>query len=367
MNDNDLIYKVALTMIAGVGGVTARKLVAHFGSPKAVFDASPEKLRAVLNESTYKNFSSTTILHQAEKELKYMQDNDITALFYTDKDYPQRLNRCEDAPVALFVKGKTNLNNSKIISIVGTRKASNYGISLCREFVSQLAKKGYKPIIVSGLAYGIDVCAHAAALEAGFETVAVMGTGLNKIYPAAHDHIATQIAKQGALITEYVSDQTIVPGNFLSRNRIIAGLADVTIIVESRLKGGALVTADIANSYNRDVMAIPGRTGDELSKGCNWLIKTNRAAMLESIDDLEYQMNWTTKPQAVQKQIEFIQLSPQEQNIAAFLRDRESADINAIAMHLGISISELSIFLLNMEFSGLITVLPGNSYAIKSY
>ncbi|MDR2424503.1 MAG: DNA-processing protein DprA [Prevotellaceae bacterium] len=362
-----MIYKVALTMIDGVGGVTARKLVAHFGSPKAIFDASPQTLRAVLNNSTYKNFRSDTILHQAEKELKYMQHNDINVLFYTDADFPYRLNRCEDAPVALFAKGNANLNNSKTISIVGTRKASNYGISLCRELVAQLAKKGHKPLIISGLAYGIDVCAHLAALEAGLETVAVMGTGLNKIYPAAHDNIATQIARQGALLTEYVSEQTIVPGNFLSRNRIVAGLADVTVVVESGIKGGALVTADIANSYNREVMAVPGRTGDQLSKGCNRLIKTNIAAMLESVEDLENQMNWSKNQQEVQQKIDFIELSLQEQNIAAFLRDRGSADVNAIAVHTGISIPDLSLFLLNMELSKLITVLPGNSYAIKSY
>ncbi|MDR1593445.1 MAG: DNA-processing protein DprA [Prevotellaceae bacterium] len=361
---DDLLYRIALTMIPGVGGVTAKKLMAAFGSPRGVFETSGKKLENTLNANT-KHFDKDKILKQAEQELEFINSNNIRALFYTDDDYPRKLNQCEDAPAIIFVKGTTDLNNPKIISIVGTRSASNYGLSLCRKFIAELVEKGYKPLIVSGLAYGVDVCAHTAALSNGLDTVAVMGTPLNKIYPAPHENIARQIEKQGALVSEFASGATIAPGNFVSRNRIIAGLADVTIVVESAKKGGALLTANIANSYNRDVMAFPGRVGDEHSQGCNNLIKSNKAALLESVGDLEYQMNWSTKPKSVQKQIEFVNLTEPEQDILNFLKNTESESVDSISLETGISMSELSAFLLNMEFADIVTTLPGNRYAVK--
>jgi DNA processing protein len=366
MQEDDLLYKLALTMIAGVGGATVRKLMAHFGSPKAIFDLPSTRLEKIFNASVFQNFNRDKILKQAEKEIEFINANGIKTLFYTDSDYPYRLNRCDDTPAVLYVKGKTDLNNSKSISIVGTRKASSYGLSLCRQFVFRLAEKGYKPLIISGLAYGIDICAHTAALEAGLETVAVMGTGLNTVYPAAHGNIAKQIENNGALISEYSVSQPVIQGNFISRNRTVAALADVTVVVESAAKGGALITADIANSYNRDVMTFPGRVGDEFSQGCNNLIKANKAALIESVEDFEYQMNWSAKPQTVQKQLNFIQLSQPEQEIVSFLKDKKSEDINSISFHTGISIPELSVFMLNLEFVGLIEVLPGNSYSLKN-
>jgi DNA processing protein len=361
---DDLLYRIALTMIPGVGSVIARKLMAAFGSPRAIFDAPQTKLENVLTANS-KNPDRDKILKQAEKELVFINSNNVRALFYTDNDYPRKLKQCDDAPVVLFVKGAADFNNPKIISIVGTRNASNYGLSLCRKFVAELVEKGYRPLIVSGLAYGIDVCAHTAALSGGLDTVAVMGTPLNKIYPAPHENIARQIEKQGALVSEFATGTTIVAGNFASRNRIIAGLADVTVIVESSKKGGALLTANIANCYNRDVMAFPGRVGDEHSQGCNNLIKSNKAALLESVEDLEYQMRWSTKPKPFQKQIEFANLTEPEQDILNFLKNRESESIDVISAETGISLPELSAFLLNMEFSEIVTVMPGNRYAIK--
>jgi DNA processing protein len=197
------------------------------------------------------------------------------------------------------------------------------------------------------------------------DTVAVMGTPLNKIYPAPHESIAHQIEKQGALVSEFTTGATVASGNFVSRNRIIAGLADVTIIVESAKKGGALLTANIANSYNREVMTFPGRVGDEHSQGCNNLIKSNKAALLESVEDLEYHMNWSTKPKTVQKQIEFVNLTEPEQDILNLLKNKESESIDAISSETGIALPELSAFLLNMEFAEIVAVLPGNRYSIK--
>jgi DNA processing protein len=361
---DDLLYRIALTMIPGVGSVTAKKLMAAFGSPRAVFEAPAAKLGSVLNANA-RDLDKNKILKQAEKELVFINSNSIKAFFYTDDNYPRKLKQCDDAPVVIFMKGTTDFSNPKIISIVGTRNASNYGLSLCRKFVADLAGKGYRPLIVSGLAYGIDICAHTAALSNGLDTVAVMGTPLNKIYPAPHESIARQIEKQGALVSEFTTDATVASGNFVSRNRIIAGLADVTIIVESSKKGGALLTANIANSYNREVMTFPGRVGDEHSQGCNNLIKSNKAALIESVEDLEYHLNWSTKPKAVQKQIEFVNLTEPEQNILSLLKNRESESIEAISSETGISLPELSAFLLNMEFAEIVTVLPGNRYSIK--
>jgi DNA processing protein len=362
---DDLLYKIALTMIPGVGGITAKKLVSVFGSPRAVFNASTAEIEKVPNINKTGILNRNELLKQAEKELAFVNSHNIKALFYTDSDYPYKLNQCSDAPAILFVKGTTNLNSPKIISIVGTRNASNYGLSLCRKIIVELVAKGYKPLIVSGLAYGIDVCAHASALSNGLDTVAVLGTPLNKIYPASHENIAREIEKHGALVSEYATGTVTVPGNFAGRNRIIAGLSDVTIVVESAKKGGALLTANIANSYNRDVMAFPGRVGDECSQGCNNLIKSNKAALLESVEDLEYQMGWSAKPESVQKKIEFVTLTEPEQNILNVLKNKESESVDTISRETDISLPELSVFLLNMEFADIITVLPGNRYSIK--
>jgi DNA processing protein len=352
-------------MIPGVGGITAKKLIAAFGSPEAIFKVQSSKWNNVLHVNIIKNLDKNAILKQAEKEIGFINSNNIKAIFYTDDDYPRRLSQCTDAPAILFVKGNTDLNNPKIISIVGTRNATNYGLSLCKKIVSELAEKSYRPLIISGLAYGIDVCAHIAALSNKLDTVAVMGTPLNKIYPAPHENIACQIEQQGALISEFTTDTAISQGNFVSRNRIIAGLADVIIIVESAKKGGALLTASIANSYNREVMAFPGRVGDERSQGCNNLIKTNKATLIESVDDLEYLMNWSTKQKSVQKHITLVDLTEPEQEILNVLQNKDSESVDAISRETGISLSELAVFLLNMEFADIITALPGNQYAIK--
>jgi DNA processing protein len=351
-------------MIPGVGCVTAKKLMAAFGSPQAIFNVPTAKFRRVFNANV-RDWDRNKILKQAEEEIVFLTTNGIQTLFYTDDAFPHKLNQCDDAPIILFVKGTTDFNNPKIISVVGTRNASNYGLSVCRKFIAELVEKGYRPLIVSGLAYGIDVCAHTSALSNGLDTVAVMGTPLNKIYPVSHANIARQIEKQGALVSEFSTCSTVAPSNFVSRNRIIAGLADVTIIVESSKKGGALLTAGIANSYNREVMAFPGRVGDEHSQGCNNLIKSNKAALLESVDDLEYLMNWSIQPKVVQKQIEFAGLTEPEQRILKFLKTRESESVDAISAETDITLPELSSFLLNLEFSDIVTVLPGNRYAIK--
>ena len=351
-------------MMTGVGEVTAKKLLANFGSPEAVLNAGKIDLGKAIGNSVAKNIDKHKIIELAKKELEFVEKNDIKFLFYTDNDYPYKLKQCEDAPVAIYVKGTADLNNLKAISIVGTRSASNYGISLCKKLIEDIANKGYKPIIISGLAYGIDICAHTTAMANKLDTAAVMGTSLKQIYPAAHRSIAKQIEKQGALVTEYTTNSPIVPSNFVNRNRIIAGLADVVIIVESSKKGGALITAYIANGYNRDVMAFPGRVGDQSSQGCNHLIKSNKAALIESVEDLEYQMNWSIKPQKQQK-LSFVDLTEPEQSIINLLKSRDSENIDTISKETGIALPELAAFLLNMEFAGYIKLLPGHSYSLS--
>lgn len=362
---DDLLYKIALVMVPGVGGVTAKKLTARFGSPEAVFDAAGGQLAKMLNADMVGSFRDGKILDAAKKELAFIQANGVRALFYTDADYPHRLKQCEDSPALIFVKGKANLNAPKIIAVVGTRKASNYGVSLCKKLMSELAGKGYKPLVISGLAYGIDVCTHLAAMDCGFETVAVMGTPVNKVYPAAHENIARRMERQGALVTEYTSGAQIAPGNFASRNRIIAGLADVVVVVESSLKGGALITADVATDCNRKVAAFPGRVGDEYSRGCNELIKSRKASMLESVEDLESLMNWSVKPRCVQTVMNFEQLSGRERTIIECLRNSDSEHVNVIASLTNTPISELSSVLLKMVMNGLVVELPGSRYAVK--
>ena len=365
---NDLLYRTALVMLPGVGGVTAKRLVAHCGDAESVFTSPARNLMKIpeVNHGFVTSMGET--LKRAERELKFMEQNGVSLLFYTDEDFPLSLNQCEDSPAALFVKGKIDLNAPKAISIVGTRRATGYGINLCEKLIAELVAKGHYPFIVSGMAYGIDVCAHKAALYHGLQTAAVLGTGLNRIYPAAHYAVAKQIAEQGALISEFASEAKIVPGNFLSRNRIIAGMAQTTIIVESSAKGGALVTADIASSYGRDVAAFPGRVGDEHSEGCNRLIKSNLAAMIENADDLIYLAGWRTDNKKLGRQMKlFDELGDSEREILELLKTKDSESIDNISYETGFPMPELSAILLNLEFAGYVNALPGKNYSLKKF
>lgn len=355
-------------MLPGVGGITAKRLVAHCGDAKSVFSTPAHNLLKIreINHSFIPSMEAS--LKRAEQEVKFMEQNGVRLLFYTDKDFPSLLNQCEDSPAALFVKGNIDLNAPKIISIVGTRRATSYGIKLCEKLIAELVAKGHRPLVISGMAYGIDVCAHKAALNHGLQTVAVLGTGLNKVYPAAHYAVAQQIAEHGALVSEFASEAKIVPGNFLSRNRIIAGMAQTTVIVESSSKGGALVTADVANSYNRDVAAFPGRVGDEHSAGCNRLIKSNIAAMIENADDLIYLTGWRTNDKKhVQQMKLFNELDSNEQKIMDLLKTKDSESIDNIAYETGFPMPELSAILLNLEFAGYVNALPGKNYSLRKF
>jgi DNA processing protein len=368
MSENvSLKHKIALGLIPRIGDINARKLVSHFGSVEAVFH---EPFRTLVNipgigSGLAKYISNRTYLEAAEKEAGYVTKNRIKTFFYLDNDYPFRLRQCDDSPVVFFYKGTSDLNSPKILSVVGTRSATTRGKELCDKIIGALATGHSDLIIVSGLAYGIDIASHKAALSNNLQTVGVLGHGFNTIYPAIHRSTAEAMVSNGGLISDFLSDALPERNNFIKRNRIIAGLADATLIVESGIKGGALITADIANSYNRDVLAVPGRPEDQWSAGCNSLIKSNKAALVENAEDIEYILDWKTeksKP-AVQRTL-FSELDDTEKSVFELLSGESELTIDTICRSLSLPVYKLSAILLQMEFKGLIKCYPGNLYRI---
>ena len=306
------------------------------------------------------------MLEKAKRELEFISKKNISVSYFTDDTYPHRLLEANDAPILLYSSGKCNLNALHVISIVGTRHATPVGIKTCDEIVSKLSKRLDNLVIVSGLAYGIDIAAHRAALKHNVPTVAVLAQGLNKIYPATHRNDAISIIKQGgAIVTDYQSQDDIHKGNFLARNRIIAALADCTVIVESAATGGALVTASLAQSYNRDVFAVPGRTGDEYSRGCNKLIRDNRAMLITSADDIIEAMSWETKEtQPIQQEL-FPTLTGDEKKRVDALKANGDKHINELASLLQIPVYKLMGALVELDCSGLVVTLPGCRYSTR--
>lgn len=301
----------------------------------------------------------------AEKEAEYVTKNNIRTFFYLDSDYPFRLRQCDDSPVTFYFTGNCDLNASKILSMVGTRNATPLGKELCDKIISGLAPGHPGLIVVSGLAYGIDIAAHKAALANNLHTIGVLAHGLKTTYPSVHRTTATAIKENGGLITDFLSDALPERNNFLKRNRIIAGLSDATLVVESGIKGGALITADIANSYNRDVFAVPGRPGDQWSAGCNSLIKNNKAALVENSEDIEFFLNW--KPSGAKIPVQrtlFNEMGDSEKLIYEELNRNGEMNIDFICRAVEIPVYKLSALLLQMEFNGIIKCYPGNLYRI---
>jgi DNA processing protein len=362
----DLIYKVALTFIKNVGHVTAKNLLGHFGSAEAIFKASTTELMQVpgVGALTAAEIKSKKPIKDAEQQLHFLEKYNIRVLFFLDDAFPRRLRDCFDAPILLYYKGTADLNHPRIISIVGTRKATPYGRMLCKQLAETL--KPYDVLIISGLAYGIDVAAHQESLNHDIPTIGVLGHGLDRLYPHLHRQIARDMLHRGGLITEFPLDTMPDKENFPKRNRIIAGLSDVTVVVEAAAKGGALITADIANSYNRDVFAFPGRSIDEYSQGCNFLIKTNRAGLLNDAKDLIYYLGWDHVPlDQSQTQIKIpIGLNAQELDIVTVLQVAP-AMVDEIAMRTKILQSKLAVHLLSLEMQGILTVLPGKVYRLN--
>lgn len=364
----ELQYQIGLTLLDGVGDVLAKNLVAYCGSAKEVFATGKAQLEKIPGIGSYISNSilkNKSVLERAEHEIRFIEKYKITPLFFTDDNYPYRLKNCHDSPVLMYYKGNRDLNAERIVSVVGTRTPSDYGKNITEKLIKELVSLNC--MVVSGLAYGVDVCAHKACLENQIDTVGVLAHGLDRIYPSVHKSVAEKMIQQGGLLTEFMSETNPDKENFPKRNRIVAGICDALIVVESKRDGGSLITATIANAYNKDVFAFPGRVGEGLSEGCNGLIKTNKAALIESAADLSYLMNWesSSAEKKLNHQIPLkINLSQDEQAIVDSFSGKKQLHIDEISYCANIPISKTSACLLNLEFSNVIKSLPGKMYEL---
>lgn len=366
--DEQLRYRIALAGVKGMNRLLAETFVEQTGDISAFFTLSQRELTEMtgLNSSLFSEVERGKALLEAAKEVSFIRKNNITPLFFTDADYPQRLLECDDAPLMLYYKGNASLQVPRVVSIVGTRHATPYGKNFVETLVRDLADACPETLIVSGLAYGVDVAAHRAALRYGLPTVGVLAHGLNTIYPAQHRNTAVEMLGQGGLLTEYTSTQAIHRSFFLARNRIVAGIADAVVVVESGVKGGSLFTATIAGDYHRDVFALPGRVGDISSMGCNNLIRQNKAALLTSADDLIEAMGWSDRREPAQQTtlstVQDVELTPTEQTIMQYLAHHGEGQINRMAVEMNTPIATLSATLVELEFKGCVVAFPGGVY-----
>ncbi len=362
---DDLLYQIALTLVPNIGPVLARALTERFGNAQAIFEASKRDLCSVegITEAKAKSIATFDDFTPAADEIAFIEKYKIQALFITDKNYPQRLLHCYDAPTLLFYRGNADLNTSKIISVIGTRLHTEYGKELTEQLAAEL--KGQQVLVVSGMAYGIDAIAHKAALHNGLNTVGVLAHGLDTIYPAQHKTLAKDMLQQGGLLTEFAQQTKPDKHNFPRRNRIVAGMADATVVIETAIKGGSMITASLANNYNRDVFAYPGRTNDSKSEGCNYLIKNNRAALLTDGRQLMEAMGWEKKKMKKPAQRElFIELSKEERIITDILLAKDTVHIDELYIKSTLSSSTVAAAILNLELQNVIASLPGKMYKL---
>lgn len=370
MENDEMTYRIALSNIRGMGVDLARKLLDVTGDERTFFDMDERRLRSITGSRSriYQHAYRQEMLAKARREMEYLSQHPVRVRYFTDTDYPYRLLQAEDAPLVLYTAGECNLNARHIVSVVGTRHATAYGIRICQELIADLAQKLPGTVIVSGLAYGIDITAHRAAMQAGLPTVAVMASGLNTIYPAAHRNDAAAMVRHGGMtLTEYTSQDVMHRGNFLARNRIIAGLSDCTVVVESAATGGALVTASLAMSYNRDVFAVPGRVNDEFSRGCNRLVQSNQAAVVTCADDLLAAMNWEPVPASAEEPVQrelFPELTQQEQAVVDALRELGEVHINDLSHHLKLPVYQVMATLVELDCRHVVMALPGSRYSL---
>lgn len=366
-NEQEIYYTIALTRMTGFNFQTALLLYRELGGGKAVYEHRMD-LGDVLPDTTarlresMKNWDDA--LKRAAAEMEFIQRGGISVLTLNDEAYPQRLRECPDAPIVLFYKGNANLNQRYVVDIVGTRHCTSYGQDLIHRFITELRQQCPEVLIVSGLAYGIDICAHRNALEQGYETVGVLAHGLDQIYPPRHRSTAVEMVKRGGLLTEYMSQTEALPNNFRQRNRIVAGISDATILVESAIKGGGLITCRIAQEYGRDVFAFPGCVGMPYSEGCNKIIRNNTAALITSADDFLEAVGWQTmkqKPEAVERQL-FPELTDEEQTVVDLLRQTNDLQLNIISVKTNIPIGQLTALLFGLEMKGVVRPMAGGTY-----
>jgi DNA processing protein len=363
MTEQDLFYLLALQRVEGVGDIMAKKLLTHCGSAEAVFATKTVKLAAIdgVGSMLLKSLKNKSVFEKANKELEFVKSNDINVVSFQDENYPDRLKHCIDGPLLLFTSGNIDLKNRRIISIVGTRQITSYGMEFCRKLIEDLAP--LDPIIVSGFAYGVDIVAHQLAMEHKLQTIGVVAHGLNQIYPKTHKKYVAKVEENGGFMTEFWSSSNPDKENFVRRNRIVAGMSEATIVIESADRGGSLITANMANDYNRDVFAVPGRVTDKYSQGCNNLIKTQKANVLTSAADLVYILNWDIQKESksVQKQL-FVTLEDDEQKVYDYLLKTGKELMDIIALRCDFPIYKISGMLLNMELKGVVRPLPGKLF-----
>lgn len=366
MNDTELLHLLALLKVEGIGDVLAKKLLNYFPTAESIFKAKASQLSSIdgIGQVLIKNLKDKSVFELAKAELNFIAENNIKALFYKDENYPNRLKHCIDGPILLFASGNIDFNNRKIISIVGTREITTYGTEFCKKLIEDLAP--LNPIIVSGFAYGVDIVAHKAAMDNNLQTIGVIAHGLNQVYPKVHKKYVGKIEEKGGFLTEFWSTSNPEKENFVKRNRIVAGMSEATIVIESAEKGGSLITANLANDYNRDVFAVPGRTTDKFSQGCNNLIKTQRAHLLTSAADILYILNWELQPKeekVIQKQL-FISLENDEQKLYDYLLKNGKQLLDVIALDCDLPVFKTASILLNMELKGVVRPLPGKLFEV---
>lgn len=373
MINDSVAFKIAIKLIPGIGDITIRKLVAYCGSLEAVFKEKKTHLIKIpgISEILATNIINTandkTIWDRVEKELKFCERYRINIISFTDSNYPYRLSQCEDAPATIFTLGNIDYNATYMLSVVGTRRATNYGKAFCENMIKEFAQKQLNVTIVSGLAFGIDICAHKSAIENNLPTIAVLAHGLDVIYPAQHKKYVKKILENGGLLTEFISETKLDKHNFVKRNRVVAALSDATLVVESKKDGGAMITANLAFDYNRDVLALPGRIYDDFSEGPNYLIKTNKATMVENVDDICKTLGWEiNRKSTIPDSLPIIyELSDEEQKIVSILKEQGDTSIDILAIKANMPVSKVSVLLLNLEFNGIVDTLPGKIYTLK--
>jgi len=365
---DERIYSIALTLCPGIGHVRAKRLITELGSASQVFERRGELERIFgLNPRLAEQLDNPALIERAEREVEYMESHRVNCLTLSDDNYPLRLRECEDGPAVLFYRGEVNFNARHIISIVGTRKCTDYGKLFCQTFVRDLARYIPDLVVVSGLAYGIDVHAHRAALDNGLDTIGVVAHGQDTIYPNAHKRIANEITEHGAVLTEFISGTEIDNFNFVQRNRIVAGISDATIVVESAKKGGSLITAELAVGYHRECFAVPGKVTDKYSEGCNKLIRDNSAGLICNAEDFLNAVCWL--PQKVEKNIQrtiFPELTEQEEQVVKLLQQKGDLHLNNIVVETGIPIFKISSILFELEMKGVVKPLVGGMYHLLS-